>query len=155
MLVTDDEEEANENTTMTQNQFLKLVTKDPPKTIYIRGSDDKLHSITLQTDETSLDLWTKAAEIVAISLDEICLALDETEEELDYDEYIPVDGDILVVMEPPSSITVTLPNGDKFELEVMPTATIAELKQVLEEETVTTQATQDQHRLFLLTARWS
>ncbi|KAG7371765.1 ubiquitin family protein [Nitzschia inconspicua] len=143
----DNNDEFGQDAVVTQNKFFKLHVKRPSKTISVRGPDDKLHTIVLEADETSLDLWKKAGEAVGIPLDELCLTMDESDEELDQDEYTPNDGDVLAVVVPPSSITVTLPNGDKFELEVMPTATIAELKEVLEEETGTTQ---DQHKLFLL-----
>ncbi|KAL3924630.1 MAG: hypothetical protein SGILL_000931 [Bacillariaceae sp.] len=146
LLLVDDEEVAD-SAVITNDIILRLIVKKPPKTIYIRDLEDDVHTVVLQHDETSLDLWNTAAEIAGMDMDELCLGLDETDEELDYDEYTPTDGDVLAVMVPPSTITVTLPNGDKFELEVMPTATIGELKSVLEEETGTTES---EHRIFPL-----
>ncbi|KAG7342661.1 ubiquitin family protein [Nitzschia inconspicua] len=143
----DNNDKSEQDSAVTRNKFFKLHIKRPSKTISVRGPDEMLHTIVLEADETSLDLWKKVGEAVGIPLDELCLAMDESDEELDQDEYTPNDGDVLAVVVPPSTITVTLPNGDKFELEVMPTATIAELKEVLEEETGTTQ---DQHKIFLV-----
>ncbi|KAL3923279.1 MAG: hypothetical protein SGILL_001746 [Bacillariaceae sp.] len=139
--------EMGDSTPITKDAVLNLQVIKPPKVIFIRDTDDEVHTIELQHDETAEDLWTKTAEIVGIDFEELCLAFDETDEEVDFEDYIPSDEDLLAVMVPPSTITVTLPNGDKFELEVMPTATIGELKSVLEEETGTTER---QHRLFAL-----
>ena len=130
-------EELEDDTPIGKDFAVRLRIKEPPRTIAVISPDEEVLTFVLNPEESADDLWQKVAEAVNMTVEDLQMMMQDTEEEVERDYYLPVDGDILEVVVPPSAISVVLPNGDKFELEAPPTTTIRELKEVLEEETGT------------------
>lgn len=107
------------------------------KTITIITPDIEAIELEIATDSTIAEIKEKISSQVGIAANELRLTrYGDTIE----DDLVPASGDTFTVEAP--TITVTLSNGSTLELAALPTTTIGDVKEYLEEETGTPQSKQ-------------